>query len=343
MATTFVGGGLNTYIPSTDTLATGALQVEYTRNPAAFPLNRYTQIVPVSAMEGYYLRLDPADNTRITDANSYRWNLGDDEPTGETGGFEFASYKCDRYAFPFYVPYETAKQAAWDIIAQQARVKAQLAMTHRTQRVLAAATNTANYPTGNSFTTGTALGGGAWSASTSANAYIQKGIRSALQQIAKATGAAVRPSDVCMVISPAIAKVIAETEEIQAYIKNYPAAIEFLKGSDTFSQWGLPSNLFGLGDVVVEDTVINTAKKGQAASQGFALSNQAIFLSRPGGLVGAEGAASWSTVQTLAFEDMTVEAKDDPDNRRHKGRVVDNSVPVVVAGHSGVICTNVTA
>lgn len=343
MATTFIGGGLNTYIPTTDTLATGALQVEYSRNPAAFPLNQYTQIVPVSAMEGYYLRLDPADNTRITDVNAYRWNLGDDEPTGETGGFEFASFKCERFAFPFFVPYETAKQSAWDIIAQQARVKAQLAMTHRTQRVVTAAVNTANYPSGNSFATATALGGGAWTGSTAANAYVQKGIQAALQQISKATGGAVRPGDIVLVVSPTIARTIAQTEEVQSYVKNYPSAIEFLKGSDTFARWGLPSNLFGLGGVVVEDTVVNSAKKGQAASQGYALGNQALFLSRPGGLVGAEGSASWCTLQTLAFEDMTVEAKDDPDNRRHKGRVVDNSVPVVVAGHSGIIVTNVTA
>jgi hypothetical protein len=42
----------------------------------------------------------------------------------------------------------------------------------------------------------------------------------------------------------------------------------------------------------------------------------------------------------FAYEEMTVETKNDSDNRRTIGRVVENLVPKVVAPASGVLFTN---
>lgn len=338
-----VGGGLNTYIPSTNALATGALQVEFTRAVNTFPITKYAQIVPVNQMTGYYLRLNSDDNVRVTDTNEFAWPLGNDRPVGKTNEHDFVSFVCARYAYPFYIPNETVKQAAWDVVAQHARAKAQLAMTARSMRTATALTTSSTFnAVGNYYATGTAISGGAWT--TSSTNIIQKGIQTALQRISLATGGAVRgETDVMMVISPTVANLLSQTSEVRDYVKNYPAALPFLQGADTFAKYGLPPNLFGV-QVVVDDSVKVTTKKGAASTtRSFVYGNSAVFVSRPGGLVGVEGSTSFATCQIFAFEDMTVENWDDPKDRRIEGRVIDNSTSEVVAPVSGVLVADVTA
>lgn len=347
MAYTAVGGGLSTYIPSTNDLATGALQVEFTRSVNSFALSRYAQLVPTTKMQGYYLRQDTTDNLRVTDANEFMWSLGNDRPVGKQNNFDFVQYTTQRYAFPFYIPQETATQSVWDVVAQHARTKAQLAMTRRT---IAAATllGTAGSWAGNQVATAntTAQGwtavGGQWNAGTASTYYIQKSIQQVMQLVNFSAGGAVSPNQLIMVISPAVAVAIAQSPEVQRYVVNNPSTLQFLQGNDTYSRWGIPPTLFGLGDVVVDDSVKVTSKRG-AASTTYAscLGTGAYFLSRPGGLVGVEGANSFSTLQIFAYEDMTVEQFSDPLNRRIEGRVIDNSVPAVVAPVSGYAILNV--
>lgn len=340
-----VGGGLNTYVPSTNALATGALQVEFTRAVNTFPITKYAQIVPANQMTGYYLRLNSDDNVRVTDINEFIWPLGNDRPVGKMNEQDFVAFTCQRFAYPFYIPNETVKQAAWDVVAQHARSKAQLAMTARSMRTATALTGsaavTAFTAVGNYYADGTAISGAAWT--TSSTNIIQKGIQTALQRISLATGGAVRgETDIMMVISPTIANLLSQTQEVRDYVKNYPAALPFLQGADTFAKYGLPPNLFGV-QVVVDDSVKVTTKKGAASTtRSFVYGNSAVFVSRPGGLVGIEGSTSFSTTQIFAFEDMTVENWDDPKDRRMEGRVIDNSTSELVAPVSGVLVANVT-
>jgi hypothetical protein len=344
-----VGGGLNTFVPSTNALATGALQVEFTRAVNTFPITKYAQIVPTQQMTGYYLRLDSDDNVRVTDVNEFAWPLGNDRPVGKMNQHDFVSFTAARYAYPFYIPNETVKQAAWDVVAQHARAKAQLAMTARSMRTATALTNsaavTAFTAVGNYFATGTAsAAGGPWTSAGSPDNRIQKGIQQALQRISLATGGAVRgETDIMMVISPTIANALSQTSEVRDYVKNYPAALPFLQGADTFAKYGLPPNLFGV-QVVVDDSVKVTTRKGAASTtRSFVYGNSAIFVSRPGGLVGVEGSTSFSTCQIFAFEDMTVENWDDPRDRRIEGRVIDNSTSELVAPVSGFLVADITS
>jgi hypothetical protein len=340
MAYSTVGGGLSTYIPSTNDIATGALQVEFTRSVNSFALSRYAQVVPVTKMTGYYLRQDVNDNMRVTSEKEFVWPLGNDRPTGKQNAFDFVQYATQRYAFPFYIPQETSQQAAWDVVAQHARSKAQLAMTRRT---IGAATKLAtgsnwgtNYADNADTSQNAWTATGDWTASSESNGYIQKSIQQVMQLVGKSSGGAVSPNQLIMVISPTVAVKIAQAPETKAYVKNNPFTLQFYQGSDTFSRWGLPPTLFGLGDVVVDDSVKNTSKKGNATqTQDYILGNGAYFVSRPGGLVGVEGSNSFSTVQIFAYEDMTVEQFNDPMNRRVEGRVIDNSVAEIVAPVGG--------
>ena len=337
MAFTVVGGGLSTYVPSTNDLATGALQVEFTRTVNSFALSRYAQIVPTSKMTGFYLRQDVTDNARIPDTKEFVWPLGNDRPTGKQNSFDFIQYITERYAYPFYIPQETANQAAWDVVAQHARSKAQLAMTARTIRAASVLSTSGNWGGNYVATAATSpISAGSWTGSTAANGFIQKTIQSVMRQVSLSSGGAVSPSQLIMVISPTVAQIVSQAPETKEYVKNYPAALSFYQGSDTFSRWGIPPTLFGLGDVVVDDSVRVTSKKGASTlTSSYVYGNGAYFLSRPGGLVGVEGAASFSTLQIFAYEDMTVEQFNDPMNRRLEGRVIDNSVAAVVAPVGG--------
>jgi len=288
-------------------------------------------------MTGYYLRQDVPDNVRITDTKEFAWPLGNDRPTGKQNSFEFVSYSTERFAYPFYIPQESANQAAWDVVAQHARSKAQLAMTARTMRAASVLSTSGNWGSNYVATAATSpISAGSWTNSSVANAYIQKTIQAVMRQVSLSSGGAVAPNQLIMVISPTIAQIVSQAPETKEYVKNYPAALSFYQGSDTFSRWGIPPTLFGLGDVVVDDSVKVTSKKGAATlSSSYVYGNGAYFLSRPGGLVGVEGSSSFSTLQIFAYEDMTVEQFNDPMNRRLEGRVIDNSVSAVVAPVGG--------
>lgn len=347
MAFTTVGGGLSTYIPTTNDIATGALQVEFTRSVNSFALTRYATLVPVTKMQGYYLRQDVADNARVTSANEFAWGLGTDRPAGKQNNFEFVSYTTERFAFPFYIPQETANQAAWDTVAQHARSRAQLAMTRRTSAAATALATAGNWGTNYTTAAGTSLNSwvatGSWVGSSAQNGYIQKSIQQVLQLVGKSTAGAVSPSQLIMVISPTTANIISQSPEVKEYVKYMAQSVSFLQGTDTFARWGIPSTLFGLGDVVVDDSVVVTSKQGATTASSYILGNGAYFVSRPAGLVGVEGANSFSTLQIFAYEDMTVEQFNDPLNRRIEGRVIDNSIAAIVAPVAGYLIGDVTA
>jgi hypothetical protein len=354
MAVSFItaGGGLDAYVPSTNAIVSGALQVEFTRAINTFAITQYAQIVPVSQMTGYYLRLNPDDNVRIKSNNEFNWPLGDSRPMGKENEHAFVQFTTQRFAFPFFIPTETQKQAAWDIVAAHARSKAQLAMTARTSRAASVILNSSNEfaDVGNyAATAGAGSGGpgqGSWYSGTEGNGYIQGTIQFVLRKIAQSTAGAVRPEDINMVLNPTTAYKMSQSPEIRSYVKNYPAALPFLQNSDIFSKYGLPPYIFGVKLVVDDSVLVSTQKKTgtRAETRTYAWGDdQVAFLSRPGGLVGVEGSTSFSTVQIMAFEDMTVENWTDPNNRRIEGRVIDNSVAAIVAPQSGYYIASVAS
>lgn len=345
MAYSVVGGGLSTFVPSTNDLATGALQVEFTRSVNTFAITRYAQLVPTTKEAGFYLRQDPTDAIRLPNLNAYKWAKGQDRPAGSQNSFEFFPYATERFNYGFYVPNETVQQAAWDVVAQHARTKMTLAMTGRTLRAATLLADSSTWNANNYAATATALIGGPWNSPTASNRYIQKSVQKVMQQVQYSTGGAVRPSELIMVISPTVAQAIAQSAEVLEYVKANPMSPSFLQGSDLYAEWGIPPKLFGIGEIVIEDAVRVTTKKNAAgtATTSYILGNGAYFVSRPGGLIGVEGAPSFSTLQIFAYEDMVVEQWNDPKNRRIEGAVVDNSDVRVVTPVGGYACADVLA
>lgn len=342
MAEYGIGGGLNTFIP-TFSAATGQIQIEFTRAVNRFPITQYAQIVPVQQMSGYYLRIDEEETARVVNTQDLQWPLGEDRPTGINSDIEWNQFTTQRFQTSFNIPQETARQAQWDVVASHARIAAAKMMTHRSYRMATQLTTSGNYTSNsNYFATAGALVSSVTYLSTDG---VQKIIRAAIEKIVQNTVGVVSPKDILLVINPTTARLLATTPGVTDYVKNYPAALSFLKGDDTFAAYGLPQSLFGLGGVVVDDTTRVSTRKGGANTRGFfygdATTPAMVFVSRPGGLVGNEG-PSFSTATIFAYEDMTVETLEDPWNRRVRGSVTDNSATVLTAPLSGLYIADIS-
>lgn len=340
-------GPFSTFIPTAGDLqgATGMMQVEFSRNPASFALNRYAEIRPGVPEAGYYAELNTADATRVVALDEYAWPDGSDAPQIGDRKLKWNSYQTNRNAFPFRLGQRAINNArGWDIIGGNARMSAQQAMTARTLKALAVINTAANWPAASKAATGTIAGGGAWDESTTSNMYIKVGIHHAVEAILKNTGGAVRPSQILMLIGPDFAHALSETAEIIQYLVNHERAMTDALGEQgLLSNYGLPRYLYGI-EVVVEDAVRTTSRAGVTDVSTFMMGNNATFVSRPGGLIGpASDAPTFSTVTGFISEDMTVEAFTDNENRRYKGRVTDNTDFVLTAAASGYHIADISA
>lgn len=360
MATPAFGypAGQNTFIPSFE--ASGHLIVSYSRNPKEFPLNQYCAIKQVKKTQGYYLQLTAEEAGRVINSNLAEavWPDGNDAPSEVWGNesFVFQSYLTQRYTWGFNVGYMASEQADWKILSQYAAIKAQQAMTARTVLAYAQLTTTGNYATNH---VDSAVN---WSSSATTPGFLNVGtgtnpiLKAALNKMARRihldTLGAVKIKDLVFLIDPVIADALGRSQEVHQYLANSPFALAQVRGDSPNQNalWGLPTEIYGY-PILVEDTVQVTSKKNLSSVPGYGAGgattafvpggNTAVMLARPGSLVSEAGGVDFSTLQLFMYEEMTVETKDDPDNRRTKGRVVENYAANVVAPASGVICTNV--
>lgn len=336
-------GGSNTYIPSTE--ATNNLIVDFSRNVNDFALNRYCQIVPVTKDVGRYIKMTVEEAGRLLNDADDIWQDGDDAPhfRGETESFEFLPYETTRRAKGFRIGAKAASQAAWDILAQHGRIKAQRMMTRRTAVVIGEATTSGNYDSAHTSAVSSITGNsGKWDVSTTARQDIRRSLRVGRDQIRKSTLGAVKLDEIKLVMSPGCAGKIAECQEIVDYLKGSPQALSYIKGNEgPNAQYGLPDKLYGT-EIVVEDAVKVTSKKGATKVTSYVLGDDTPFLcSRPGGLVSEGGSENprFSTICLFMYEEMTVESKHDVDNRVNKGRVVEDYACEMTAAIAGYLFT----
>jgi hypothetical protein len=354
------GGAPNTFVPSIE--ATRNMQVDFSRNPKSFALNRWLYIVPVDKMLGLYTRMTVEEAGRILNDREHAWPLGNDAPQfiGRTEKFGFPSYQTKRWAFGYRIPTETAEQASWDILAQHGRIIVQQAMTWRTQQATALVQTVGTWPTGHTAAvTGLTNSAGLtvtgkWDQSTTARLDIKKSLIIATQQIQLATLNAIRVSDLKLVMGPHTAAAIVSCQEVADYIKGSPDAKAYIKNElGPNAYYGLPERLYGY-EIVIEDAVKVTSKKGASSdARSFIWDGDKPALlyraagkagSDDDGLVGPDNsneAPTFSTVTGFVYEDMTVESKVDPDNRVNKGRIVDNYDIEVTAPISGYLFQDV--
>ncbi len=342
----------NVYIPTFSAEASGALIVSYARDPKRFAVNRYTQVTKVDRQQGKYIRLNPFDQSRLLtqDGSDAVWADGADRPINSDVQFEYPLYSTTRKSLGFYVGDLAATQSAWDVVAAKAAVVASRMMTLQTAVALNAAVTGLNANTnGTTSATATSLGGGKWdvgyiaSGAADANTYLRTGVQNTLAKITLNSNAVVDASDICIVMNPNTARAIAASNEIVWQASHSPYAVETLKNDKNFQTWGLPSMLFGVGEVIVEPTVYTTTNPNSSGTgtQSFVLPDgDILFLARPGALEGQMG--SFSTVHGYFKEEMSVETWNDPINRREIGSVTSDFTYVVAAPQTGYLVTSAT-
>ena len=339
--------GSNTFVK--DHRATGGLIVDFSRNVSDFALNRYVQIRTVDREAGYYLEMTVEEAGRImnTDLRDFVWHDGQERPLRNEGteSFQFKEYRTQRYDYGFNLGDKAVNQAQWDIVGSHSRIKAQQAMTARTQLAVTQLTTAGNYAAAHTSAVSSISGNtGNWGASTTQRQDIKRSLNHAANTIIKATLGAVKETDLKLVIGPDTAIEMSECQEIVDHIKHSDLALAQVRGDQQFgnpnARFGLPKKLYGF-DVEIEDAVKTTSHKGATAAKSYVMgSGDAVMLARPGDLVAAAGGPSFSTIMLFAYEEMTVETLRDDRNRRQEGHVVDDIDLVMTAPATGFYFTS---
>jgi hypothetical protein len=341
MAYSPIYSGNNTYIPNHQ--ASGSLVVGFSRNAKDFPLNNYIQIRKVETQVGYYALLLSETPSRVRNKQDYIWPDGEKMPEVEGSldaeSLSWETYSTTRYAYPFALGQLAVQQATWDVVASHAGIQASKLMTSRSNRVATVLTTAGNWGANTATATVASGSGGTWAASSATNQYIKKSLLYAKRAIVKATNG-VAGRNLRLVIGPELASTISTNAEITDYLKASPFAMDVVKGQNDIGDWGLPKYLYGF-ELIVDDTVLVSNQRGASRSDAYVWpADKAVIMSRPGDLEGPSGAGpSFSTFTLFCMEEMTVEQKDDVDNRRILGRAVENCVEKLTAPASGFLLT----
>ena len=337
----------NVFIPSHE--ASGGLTIGFSRNPKKFPLNQYCKIVPVDKDTGYYLQITAEEASRIinTSGQDFVWADNQVAPSGDDNleSFQYQTYRCQRYCFPFNLGAKTVAQADWKVLEVHAGIAAQKAMTFRTQVAWNALTTSSNW---NSANTGsaTSIVGGYLDQSTTLTLYIKKLFRYVAETVLKSTIGVMQRNDLVCVMNPHTAGLISESPELIDHFKNNQFALAHVKqdGVDT-AQWGLPPVLYGI-KIVIEDAVKTTTPKQvtDSPTQTYVCPAQTlVFMSRPGGLMGMQGIPDFATAQFFMYSEFEVESRYDANDRMHHGRIIEDYGFNVVAPGAGFYVTGATS
>lgn len=327
--------------------ASNKMVIDFARNINKFAVNRYSQVVPVDKVAGYYLEMTIEEAGRILYDNlrNFVWYDSQPAPEGNEGteSFLFKPFETTRYAFPFMLGDLTIDQATWNILAQHSSIKSRQAMTARTQLAITAATTEGNYDASHVLAVASISGNsGTWVTSTTARQDIKRSLNTAAELILDDTLAAIELDDLIVVISSELAARVSECQEIVDYIKGSPEALAQIKGElpGENAMYGLPNKLYGFPIAVEKTRKVTTRKGASTTTRSPVLATATPFMcARPGGLVGVADAPNFSTIVCFAQEEMTVETLREAQHRRTAGRVVENLVYKVVAPASGILFT----
>ncbi len=346
--------GTNTFVPPD---ISGRLRIGFSRNAKQFHLPKYVQYVETPASIAYYLKITSQDAARVINTQDFEWPDGQPDRSSDSGteSFNFVPFTTMRKSYKFRLGDKSVKQAVWPIVEQHSQNKAAQCMTARTIRMLATATNPANWQQSgdpNSLmhdhtNTATAISGGLLDAGSSTNPHLKTALGAIANLINMDTLGVVDsdPEKFFVIINPTTAAKIAASPEIHDYIKgSYFAQSEIEEGQSPNGKYGLPSSLYGYR-IIVENCVRTTSRVGGALTRTYAMPDQTLLVaSRVGEMEGIYAAPSFSTLSMFWWQDeMTVEAKRDEWDRLTYGRVVEDTYEAVTCTASGYLVTAATA
>ncbi len=346
-------GPLNGFMPAN----TGYI-ISYIRKKSEFPLNRYVQLVQADKPQFYYWQIDRDQPVRKRDINLHLWTDGMDRPIHNDNnlGFRTQPGTCIRYDFDTVLGNITIKTNEWNAKQQHLNMLACQAMEYRTAQALSTLETVSNWGANTADANVLNGGAGTWDRASDEPSdanynAIKKAMASAVIQIFSQTNGRVKYRDLQMIVSPNLAKAMANTAEIHNYLKYGSPGIKEIEGDeDNYNErFGLPSRLYGVR-VIVEDTPF--VQDLPVASQTTGSTNRsfqkkdttAIFASRPGGLDGNAGTPSFSTLQLYWYDrQMSAYEFDDTVNQKLQIHIEDFYCVLLPAPESGYLISNVLA
>lgn len=313
----------NVFVPGYSSELSTRLAVEYTRNWKDFPINMLSTKTTIPTPSYLYKRINPAAQGRIlSNPQAYEFADGQERPIDaeSRADFDYVQVNATRYSFAHYVGDLEAEFSADDEVQRAINILGNKAMTSMADAWYTALTTSGNHISTH-IDTATNFGGGAWSAATSSNRYIQKTLMAVRQLIRKDTMNGVSAEDMILLISPAVADGMARSQEISDGLfrtTDYKDHMQFKLFRDQWATWGLPPVLYGF-TVIVDDMVKETARPLATSSKSFLSGTTSAFvISKPNALKGVNGNASFSSMHLFepANHPLKVEVFDQPMHRR---------------------------
>lgn len=360
MATFRHFSGYNGFLPQ----ATGQV-IAYVRNPKKFRINQYVQYIETPVTKGAYYVLGRDMPARIPSDNGTAgpdflvWADSADRPNGDWNKplFKLEDFTTIRRDVPSKVGWITRDMASaggLKLIEFQSAAMAQQMMTARTRLAITALENSSNWPSSHVLTANNLNNGrGTWKNAgddpNNLSTYnaIKRTLMNALKLIQLDTNSQVSQEDLVVVVSPDLAIEISQSPEVLNYIRESPAALAQVHGiTENINQrYGLPEMLFGWKFIVedaVEVTQFDNSSGTEATTNRKFIKglDQALILSRPGGLDGEYGAPSYSTCQIYHYDGLLkVSAFDEAKHEYTDLHVEENIAIEIAAGYAGMLVT----
>ena len=332
--------------------ASGKLFVDYARDLKNWAINKYVQIAPVKKTSGLYTRMTIEEAGRILypDGRNFEWYDSSPAPTGPTAWNRSNWSRSGRSAglrHPPRRPDDRHGRLA-PALEQNMRIKAQQAMTMRTQLAVTALTTSTNYANYSGDTshvidvTQIAGASGSWADSTTARGDIQRSLETACEQILDDTLNGVNLDDLVPGDLLGLGRGTDTEPGNQGLHQGGPGRLG--PGPRRTARRKRP--LRPAGQAVRRACGRRGHPQGdeqeaptRAVSQ--VLSGSTPFIvARPGSLESTATGPNFSTCVLFAHEEMTVEQIRVPIDRLTYGRVVENLAAYVVAPASGVLFQN---
>lgn len=337
-------GGSDTVIPLFE--LSGELMVAYGRNIKDFSVNKYSRVTSVKSTVGTYLQFNPLDIVRMTALPaSPHWAPGTPRPTGgyETLGFSAQPFRTSREAWAVTLDKRSVDVANFPVMKSHTAALGQRAMTFRAYQTCAAMTNTNNFPATHVSTATLLNGAGFVQSGTTSDPRWMNTLNAAARIIQQDTFSAVRYGHLSVLMNHNTALRLAATRELREYLMQQSGSPKLIHMTDPelAGMYGLPKTYYNY-TIVVEDAFYNPQNRGNSAEGGVTVmpDNTAVMFLADGDLEVPEGATSFSTCHMFAYEELTLETKDDPWNRMvEMGAVMDFQIQIV-APVTGFIIQN---
>lgn len=323
----------------------GNLMVDFGRSDKS-KVNDYSRVTPVKSVVGNYLRFNPKDIARMTSlTQSTKWAPGTPRPTGNhnTIGFQTMPFRTDRDNRGITLDKRTTDISSFPIMKTHTRALGQWATTYRAYRTCKALTTTSNFDATHVVSATTASGAGFLDAGTTADPRIKKAFDYASRLIQADTFGAVQFGMLRALMNNTTAQKLSASRELREYVMQQAGAQGNITGRDKAynTAYGLPEYLYDY-KVVIEDFYYNADNRGGTeAATPVMPDNTIVILAVDGDLEQPAGGTSYSTCHTFAYEEMTLETKDDTWNRLVEMSCTMDIAVEIVAPPTGVILTNI--